>query len=140
MTFSTCLLMTALSPSDRRLALLARRARPYGNTIPGAIPLTDLDLERARARTRRGPPRPAHHRRLEFLLIVATVVVAVVPANLENNQSVWFLLGWLAAARPLLIVPGRMMHPRLHTEPLIVRRPAVAKAMGVTDADARTNG
>ena len=77
-------------------------------------------------------------RRLEFLVIVATVVVAMVPANLENNKSVWFLLGWLAAARPLLIV-HHVMHPRSHTEPLIVRRPAVTKAMGVTDADARTN-
>ena len=79
-------------------------------------------------------------RRLEFLVIIATLIVGMLPANLENNQSVWFLLGWLAAARPLLIVPHRVMLPRSHTEPRIVDRPAVAKAMGWTDADARTNG
>jgi len=47
--------------SGRHPSTQARRARPYGNTIPGAMPLSDLDLERARATTRRGAPRPAHH-------------------------------------------------------------------------------
>jgi O-antigen ligase len=47
-------------------------------------------------------------RRIEFLVIIATLIVGMVPANLENNKSVWFLLGWLAAARPLLLVPSRI--------------------------------
>jgi len=41
-------------------ALRPRRERPWGSTIPGAHPITELDLERARRRRDRGPPRPAH--------------------------------------------------------------------------------
>ena len=49
------------SPGDGpHPALGPRRERPYGSLLPGATPITSLDLERAKARTQRGPPRPGH--------------------------------------------------------------------------------
>jgi len=47
----------------------------------------------------------APERRLELLVVIGTLVVGMMPANLEHNKSVWFLLSWVAAARPILIIP-----------------------------------
>ncbi len=44
-------------------------------------------------------------RRVEYLVLLATLVVGMSPANLEHNKSVWFILSWLAAGRPLMLVP-----------------------------------
>ena len=60
-------------------------------------------------------------RRVEFLVLLATLLVGMVPANLEHTKSVWFLLGWLAAARPMTLAVGvgnrawRPSSPRLAT-------------------------
>ena len=64
-------------------------------------------------------------RRIEFLVIVATLIVGMIPANLESNKSVWFLLGWLAAARPLLLVSSRIA-------PTTTSRPADAGRLRAT--------
>jgi hypothetical protein len=52
--------MPARPGSGTHPALRPRRERPWGSTIPGATPITELDLERARRRRHLGPPRPAH--------------------------------------------------------------------------------
>jgi hypothetical protein len=52
--------MPARPGSGTHPALRPRRERPWGSTIPGGHPITELDLERARRRRQRGPPRPAH--------------------------------------------------------------------------------
>ncbi|MBA3890761.1 MAG: O-antigen ligase family protein [Gemmatimonadaceae bacterium] len=44
-------------------------------------------------------------RRLELLVLIATLFVGMIPANLEGTKSVWFLLSWIAATRPLLLTP-----------------------------------
>lgn len=46
-------------------------------------------------------------RRLELLVVMGTLTVAMMPANLEHTKSVWFLLAWLAAQRPILIDADR---------------------------------
>lgn len=46
-------------------------------------------------------------RRIEYLVVIAALLVGMIPANIENTKSVWFLLAWLSAARPLIVVPTR---------------------------------
>ena len=72
-------------------------------------------------------------RRIEFLVIIATLIVGMIPANLENNKSVWFLLGWLAAARPLLLVPSRIARTSAARPADVGRLRAVAVAAGRRD-------
>jgi len=74
-------------------------------------------------------------RRVEFLVVIATLIVGMTPANLENNKSTWFLLGWLAASRPLLLRPMfiNAVHARVRTaqagfDRIRQRRPSTATA------------
>jgi O-antigen ligase len=77
-------------------------------------------------------------RRLEFLVVIAALLVGMVPANLENTKSVWFLLAWLSAARPLIVAPTRILR---HVAPIGPgpRLPSPL-AVGAQSAPARTRG
>ena len=56
-------------------------------------------------------------RRLEFLVVIAALIVGMIPANIENTKSVWFLLAWLSASRPLTVVPTRTHRHALRADP-----------------------
>jgi O-antigen ligase len=45
-------------------------------------------------------------RRVELLILIATLVVGLTPANMEHNKVVWLILGLASVSRPILIVAG----------------------------------
>ena len=57
-------------------------------------------------------------RRLELLVLLATVAVALMPANIEHTKSVWFVLSLVAVSRPVLIATearnGRVADVQTH--------------------------
>ena len=43
----------------------------------------------------------AMHRRLELLVLLVTVAVALLPANMEHTKPIWFVLSLVAVSRPV---------------------------------------
>ena len=80
-------------------------------------------------------------RRLEFLVIVATLLVGMMPANLEHTKSVWFVLGWLAAARPFtLVAAGVADRPEMVPAPRTRPAAFTHRTVGPTSGDSEPGG
>jgi O-antigen ligase len=56
-------------------------------------------------------------RRLEHFVLLAAVFVGMMPTNSDNDKFVWFVLGALAAARPLLLRVPHVGHIGLTPKP-----------------------
>ncbi len=57
-------------------------------------------------------------RRLEFLVLIVALLVGMIPANIENTKSVWFLLAWLSASRPLTVVTAKANRDAVPASPV----------------------
>jgi O-antigen ligase len=44
-------------------------------------------------------------RRWEHLVMILTLLVALLPVNIEHTKSIWFILSYLAASRPIVVTP-----------------------------------
>jgi hypothetical protein len=108
--------MPARPGSGTHPALRPRRERPWGSTIPGATPITEHDLERARQRRQRGPPRPAHDPNTIASLTHFLDTQAGIPAAIQE-ALIFELISLRARYHPFAstLATGQMPLAAMHT-------------------------
>ena len=74
----------------------------------------------------------ARAHRTESLVLLAALMVALVPLNIEHRQNTWFILGWLAAASPIMVTLSKTAALRVGSSNLGAAPPprAVAASSG----------
>ena len=109
--------MPARPGSGTHPALRPRRERPWGSTIPRGAPITDLDLERARRRQHRGPPRPAHDPRTIAVLTHFLGTQAGIPPAVQE-ALLFELISLRARYQPFAstLASGQMPLAAMHVD------------------------
>ena len=79
----------------------------------------------------------ARIRRTESLVLLAALMVALVPLNIEHRQTTWFVLGWLAATSPIMVTLSKTAALRFGASDRGAAPPPSAVAVSYDDGSER---